>query len=212
MSRFLRLSPRDLVLLEGLALRVRLMGQRQVADALWASHLANARRRLSRLVAEGMIARQVLPARPLPELTEPIVRWQPGQTIPNSDAIAFQLQSRWKFRALRPTVVYFPTSLTVTYFGGRERPPSMTTHTTHDLGVTAVWLRFLNHSRELALTWIGEDILAPSRIGQKLPDAALVDAAGEPTMLVEFGGSYGPARVADFHDDAAARGLPYQIW
>lgn len=98
MSRFLRLSQRDLVLLEGLALRVRLMGQRQVAEALWVSHLANARRRLSQLVSEGMIARQVLPARPLPELTEPVVRWQPGQTIPNSDAIAFQLQSRWKFR------------------------------------------------------------------------------------------------------------------
>ena len=185
MSRFLRLSQRDLVLLEGLALRVRLMGQRQVAEALWVSHLANARRRLSQLVSEGMIARQVLPARPLPELTEPIVRWQPGQAIPNSDAIAFQLQSRWKFRALRPTVVYFPTSLTVTYFGGRERPQSMTTHTTHDLGVTAVWLRFLNHSRELALTWVGEDLLAPSRVGQKLPDAALVDASGEPTMHVD---------------------------
>ena len=212
MSHFLRLSQRDLLLLEALALRVRLIGQRQMAEAFWTGHLANARRRLGRLVSEGMLARQVLPARPLPELTEPVARWQPGQTIPNPDAIAFQLQSRWKFRALRPTVIYFPTSKTVTYFGGRERPQSMLTHTTHDLGVTAVWLRFLQHSRELALNWVGEDILAPSRVGQKLPDAALVDAVGEPTMLIEFGGSYGPARVADFHDDAAARGLPYQIW
>lgn len=212
MSQFLRLSQRDLVLLEALALRVRLVGQRQAAEALWASHLANARRRLRRLVSEGMISRQVLPAMPLPEFNEPVVRWQPGQAVPHAEAISFQLQGRWRFRALRPTVVYFPTSMTVSYFGGRERPQSLVTHTTHDLGVTAVWLRFLSHSRDIAATWTGEDILAPSRVGQKLPDAALVDQHGEPTMLIEFGGSYGPARVADFHDDAAARGLPYQIW
>lgn len=124
MSQFLRLSQRDLTLLEALALRVRLVGQRQAAEALWASHLANARRRLRRLVREGMITREVLPAMPLPELNEPVVRWQPGQAAPRSDVISFQLQSRWRFRALRPTVVYFPTSMTVTYFGGRERPQS----------------------------------------------------------------------------------------
>ena len=107
------------MLLEALALRVRLVEQRQVAEALWASHLANARRRLRRLVCEGMITREILPAMPLPELNEPVVRWQPGQATPHSDAISFQLQSRWRFLALRPTVVYFPTSMTVTYFGRR---------------------------------------------------------------------------------------------
>lgn len=212
MSQFLRLSPRDLALLESLALRVRLVGQRQAAEALWTGHLANARRRLRQLVEAGMITRQVLPAMPLPDLNEPVVRWQPGQFIPKSEVISFQLQSRWRFRALRPTVVYFPTEMTVTYFGGRQRSQSLVTHTTHDLGVTAIWLRFFNHSPDLALTWVGEDILAPSRVRQKLPDAALVDQSGEPSLLIEFGGSYGPARVADFHDDAAARGLPYQIW
>ncbi len=212
MTPFVRLGRRDLVLLEALALRVRLVGQRQIAETLWSSHLANARRRLSCLTQDGLLERQIIPARPLPDLTEPVVRWQPGQPPPHFDAVAFQLQSRWRYRALRPTVVYFPTPQTIAYFGGPDRPPPKVTQITHDLGVTAMWLRFHLHSPELAAHWMGEDVLAESRVGQKVPDAALLNSHGEPEMLVEFGGAYGASRVSDFHADAAARDLPYQIW
>ncbi len=212
MTNLLRLRNRDLQLLEALALRVRLIGQRQAADAFWSGHLANTRRRLQQLSATGMLTRHVVNAQPLPEVIDPIVRWQPGQPIPNADRTAFQLQSRWRFRSLRPTVVYFPTERTITEFEGRPRSQTLLTQITHDLGVTAVWLRYAQQNSTLTSLWVGEDILAPSRVDQKLPDAALVDQHGEPTLLIEFGGSYGAARVADFHDDAAARGLPYHLW
>ncbi len=208
----LRLYSRDLNLLEALALRIRLVGQRQAADAFWAGHLANTRRRLRQLVQSGMLTRAIVNAQPLPELSSPVVRWQPGQPMPDSNRTAFQLQRRWRYRSLRPTVVYFPTTSTIAHFGGRERSQSLLTQVTHDLGVTAIWLRFAADSQTASSVWVGEDILAPSRVGQKLPDAALVDQHGEPTLLIEFGGSYGPTRVSDFHDDAAARGLPYQLW
>lgn len=208
----LRLHSRDLLLLESLALRIRLIGQRQAAEAFWGGHLANTRRRLQQLVQAEMLTRAVVNAQPLPELAAPIVRWQPGQPMPDSNRTAFQLRNRWRYRSLRPTVVYFPTASTIAHFGGRDRSQSLLTQVTHDLGVAAVWLRFAQDKNTASAVWVGEDILAPSRVGQKLPDAAFVDQHGEPTLLIEFGGSYGPSRVSDFHDDAAARGLPYQLW
>lgn len=212
MTHTLRLRNRDLQLLESLALRVRLIGQHQAAEAFWSGHLANTRRRLLQLTSMGMLTRQVVNAQPLPEVIDPVVRWQPGQPVPDADRIAFQLQNRWRFRALRPTVVFFPTEQTITEFGGRPRSQAVLTQITHDLGVTAVWLRYAQQNSTLTSLWMGEDILAPSRVDQKLPDATLVDQHGEPTLLIEFGGSYGTARVSDFHDDAAARGLPYHLW
>lgn len=208
----LRLHSRDLLLLEALALRIRLIGQRQAAEAFWGGHIANTRRRLQQLVQSGMLSRAIVNAQPLPELTSPVVRWQPGHPMPDSNRTAFQLQSRWRYRSLRPTVVYFPTASTIAHFGGRDRSQSLLTQVTHDLGVTAIWIRFSQAGNAATSVWVGEDILAPSRVGQKLPDAALVDQHGEPTLLIEFGGSYGPARVSDFHDDAVSRGLPYQLW
>lgn len=208
----LQLRRRDLALLEALALRVRLIGQRQAADAFWHGHCANTRRRLSQLVSNGMLKKGVVNTQPLPEIIEPVVRWQPGQPAPDVGHVAYQVQHRWKFRALRPTVVYFPTVKTITQFGGSERSQTKLTQITHDLGVTAVWLRYANQDNDTTAMWIGEDILAPTRIREKLPDAALVDQQGEPKLLIEFGGSYGPERITDFHDDAAARDLPYHLW
>jgi len=48
--------------------------------------------------------------------------------------------------------------------------------------------------------------------GESVPDAVLVDQHEQPAVLIEFGGDYAADRVAAFHDDAAGRGLPYQIW
>ncbi|MCA9078702.1 MAG: hypothetical protein KDA93_27000 [Planctomycetaceae bacterium] len=208
----LRLRQRDMVLLEALALRVRVLGQRQAADAFWSGHIANTRRRLLQLVEAGMLSRAIVPAQPLPEIIQPIVRWQPGQPMPDANQVAFQLQQRWRFRSLRPTVVYFPTEKTILQFGGRIRSQTKSTQITHDLGVTTTWIRYFQQSNQLTSVWVGEEILAPTRIHQKLPDAALVDQHGEPTLLIEFGGSYAAARVAAFLDDAAFRQLPYHLW
>ena len=112
----LRLHRRDLLLLEALALRIRLVGQRQAAESFWAGHLANARRRLTQLVQTGFLIRAIVNAQPLPELLAPVLRWQPGQPDPDAQQVSFQLQSRWRYRALRPTVVFFATETTIAQF------------------------------------------------------------------------------------------------
>lgn len=208
----LRLGQRDFILLEALAIRVRLISQRQAANAFWEGHAANARRRLKQMVAAGFLSRSSVLSLPLPEMTQPVVRWQPGQNIPDSHAVAYRLQQRWKFKTLIPTIVYSATGRTIAQFGGRNRPAVKVTQATHDLGLTATWLRYLEQDQKKSSFWVGEDILAPSRINQKLPDAALVDHKGRPALLVEFGGSYAAPRVTDFHDDAAFRNMPYHLW
>ena len=44
-----------------------------------------------------------------------------GDENPDASQIAFQLQSRWRYRALRSTVIFLPTDITVNHFGGRNK-------------------------------------------------------------------------------------------
>jgi hypothetical protein len=61
--------------------------------------------------------------------------------------------------------------------------------------------------------WIGEDRLAPHRVGEKLPDAVVADSPEElPKLVLEFGGAYDKARLERFHLDCEERGLPYEVW
>lgn len=61
--------------------------------------------------------------------------------------------------------------------------------------------------------WIDEDRLAPHRRRQKLPDAILAPSpAAKPLLILEFGGRYDKRRLLAFHEDAAERGVPYEIW
>lgn len=211
MKNRIQFTDRDFTVLRALSLQVRLFGQRQLADALWAADIANARRRLHRFVEMGLIRRSVVMARPLPELLRPVFVWQPGQEDPDVSQIAFQLQSRWRYRALRSTVIYLPTEHTVNHFGGRNKA-LMSTQVSHDLGVSEVWLWFCCNHPSYAKAWRGENQITDNEPGQSLPDAILVDSTDQPAMLIEFGGDYEVDRIAAFHDDAVLRGLPYQIW
>jgi len=211
MKNRIQFTDRDFTVLRALSLQVRLFGQRQLADALWAGDIANARRRLHRFVDMGLIRRNVVMARPLPELLSPVFVWQPGQDAPDVSEIAFKLQSRWRYRAPRSTVIYLPTEHTVNHFGGRSKA-LMSTQVSHDLGVSEVWLWFCCSHPSYASAWRGENQITNNEPGQSLPDAILVDSNDQPAMLIEFGGDYQADRIAAFHDDAVLRGLPYQIW
>ena len=84
---------------------------------------------------------------------------------------------------------------------------------THDLGVSEVYLRLLETDADSAALWQGEDLISPLRRRQKLPDAVLAPSpAARPRLVLEFGGAYNADRVRGFHDDCAARRLPYEIW
>lgn len=211
MSRLTQFTPRDLVVLQALSLRVRLFGQRQLAESLWGGDVANARRRLRRYVQLGLVRRHVVMARPVPELLSPVHAWRPGQKDPDASQIAFELQRRWRYRALRSTVIFLATETTLNHFGGRSRQ-LIPAQVSHDLGVAEVWLWFWCHHPHYAQAWRGEDLISGNESGQSRPDAVIVDGNDEPILLIEFGGDYAADRIAAFHDDAVLRGLPYQIW
>ncbi|PHQ36974.1 replication-relaxation family protein [Rhodopirellula bahusiensis] len=211
MSKRTQFTDRDVTVLRALSLQVRLFGQRQLADALWAGDIANARRRLSRFTELGLLQRSLVMARPLPELLSPVCVWQPGQPHPDVSQIAFRLQSRWRYRTPRSTVVFLPTEQTVNHFGGRNKAV-MSAQVSHDLGVSEVWLWFYCNHPSYATAWRGENLITDSEPGQSMPDAILVDSNDEPAILIEFGGDYQADRISAFHDDAVLRGLPYQIW
>jgi hypothetical protein len=63
-----------------------------------------------------------------------------------------------------------------------------------------------------AAAWRGEDLLAHTRRGEKLPDAFIVTETDQVAWVVEFGGGYDAQRVEAFHLDCAERQLPYQLW
>ena len=97
--------------------------------------------------------------------------------------------------------------------GGKSRGQlKHPTQATHDLGVASLWLRLHEQTPAWADAWRGEDLLAHTRLGEKLPDAFLFDAAGEIIWVIEFGGANDAQRVREFHEDCAQRQLPYQIW
>jgi len=211
MNRLAQLNDRDLTVLQALSRQVRVFGQRQLADALWHGDVANARRRLRRYAELGLVQRQITLARPLPELLCPVFQWQPGQIAPDVGKVAFHLQSRWRYQAMRTTVVYLPTRAVIDHFGGRQKT-TIPSQVSHDLGVSEIWLWYCCHQPHLASAWRGEDLLTDTEPGESVPDAVIVDQNEQPSLLIEFGGDYSTKRVAAFHDDAVYRSLPYQIW
>jgi hypothetical protein len=110
-------------------------------------------------------------------------------------------------------VAWIATEKASQIFGGAQRGElKHPLQATHDIGVAAVWLRLREIAPQWAMAWRGEDLLAHTRLGEKLPDAFIVDKNEKVLWVIEFGGSYDARRVKAFHEDCAARDLPYQLW
>jgi hypothetical protein len=213
MSAQLRLMERDKAIAESLSLCVRLFSQRQIADHWFDTDLSNTRRRLKRLRECRLIDRVVVQARSMPEFHSPVVCWQPSGKLPDFGSAAWTLRSRWKQRAVRQTTAWIATTRAAQLFGGTARGEiKHGLQVTHDLGVAAIWLHFDRQQPTLADVWCGEDIMAVTRHGQKLPDAFLLDEHDQPFRAIEFGGNYDAQRVREFHNDCANRQLAYEIW
>lgn len=207
------LTDRDREILLALVQKVRLFALRQIADHWWDGELANTRRRLRTLVQAEWVRRVTVSARTLPPIEAPVVTWQPGHPNPPFGQIAQRLQHRWTRQAVRSLTAYIATDRAAQLYGGKARGELRhPLQATHDLGVAAVWLCLHHQAPAWSEAWRGEDLLAHTRRGEKLPDSFILDGGGEPVWVIEFGGSYDTGRVQEFHEDCAGRELPYQIW
>jgi hypothetical protein len=209
------MTEREREIVSALSSKTRMLAFEDIVRTWWPpseSAKTNARRRLSELVDEKLLVRERVFARPRLPLSEPVFRWKPGQDAPNFAELSWKLQSRWT-EAARDVTAFLATRRAAAIFGGtadgRIKNPSQATH---DIHLGALYLKFLKETPTLAAGWIGEGVLAPSRERQKLPDAILHDGAGRPRLVIEFGGAYPADRLKAFHEDCAARGLPYEIW
>jgi hypothetical protein len=212
----LRLTPRDWEILDALSLRVRILGLSQIAWNWWSdteSPQSAARERLDRLVARGWLLRTRALAQQLSPFVVPQAMWSSGQWVPEFGSIAWRLRRRWAGPAAIVTV-YLATSRTARHFGGRRRDHiARPFQMAHDLGTAEMFLAVRRQRPELVRLWIDEDRLAPFRRRQKLPDAVIAASPSAPIELVlEFGAGYSKQRLAAFHRDNEARGLPYEIW
>jgi hypothetical protein len=213
MSETLHLTARDREIVQALVQKVRLFSQRQIVDHWWNGELANSRRRLKRLADRNLLHRNVVMARPAPSFESPLITWRPNDAAPDFGKVAYRCQARWRFRPARQCVVWLATEVASQAFGGTARGElKHPTQATHDLGVAAVWLRLHQVAPQWAAAWCGEDLMAHTRHGQKLPDAFIVDDTNQVIRVIEFGGGYDAERVEAFHQDCVSRNLPYQLW
>jgi hypothetical protein len=209
------LTERDDRLIRTLLGKIRIISFDQIARAWWPqsdSGRTNAKRRVRDLLESKLLVREQAFARPLLALEKPLFKWKPGEGSPDYQKLSHQLQSRW-VEEPRLTCVYLLSKRAANIFGGtapgRIKNPSQVTH---DLHLTEMFLRLVKEEPKLAEAWAGEDIVAPTREHQKLPDAIILDVQGKPRLVMEFGGAYPPHRVQAFHEDCQARGLPYEMW
>lgn len=209
------MTPREQELVSALALKIRMLSFDEILRSWWPaskSATTNARRRLTELVQDGLLVRERALARPRLPLEEPIFRWQPGEAAPDFGKLSWTVKSRWT-EPPREVTVYLASRRAAAIFGGKAngkiKNPSQATH---DIHLGALYLKLCREAPTIAAGWIGEDILAPTREHQKLPDAILHDREGRPRLVVEFGGAYPAERLQAFHEDCAARELPYELW
>lgn len=165
---------------------------------------------LDRLVSGGWLVRHFAVAHVELPLQTPVHVWELGDATPSFGALSYRLVHRWSGTS-EQVVAYTATRKAAKLYGGAPgslKAPSLT----HDLHLTALYLRFVRERPAEAAGWVSEDTLAPSRSEQVLPDAAVANPSGTLVRVIEFGGSYRPERLARLHDDCVARSLPYELW
>lgn len=211
------MTPREREILVALTHKVRFLSAEQIARTWWGttqSVRGEARKALRALVAEGLAIERTLSAHPELLLEAAIYTWTPGDPAPNPNRAAYALRSRWT-KPLQDTLVFVASRRAAERFGGVGGRIKLPLQATHDLHVATVYLHYRCTMPAAAEQWCSEEILARRsrpKPGEKLPDAVLCNALGEPFFVVEFGGSYGADRVAKLHRYCEERGLAYELW
>jgi hypothetical protein len=211
----LHLTSRDEELLLGLTNRYRCISADLTAAYFWPdqpSNAANALRRLCLLEEAGWLRSRVAFAKQLPHLSAPVLTWCPGHPTPEFGSISYHLKNRARTSA-RSTRIFIAGRPAATHFGGTSDRWPRRSETTHDLGLTQVYLALQRTSARRARGWISESTLVSKGTirGQKLPDAMIRELSGDLT-IIEFGGEYSKSKLIDFHEDCARKLRGYELW
>ena len=212
----LRLTSRDSEILDHLSMSVRLFSLDQIARAWWGDSedprkLAD--ERILRLARAGWVERYSVLARPIPEITAPVVCWRTGQSPADFGKVAWQVQSRWKKGPRKCLVVVASDRTTKSRLGKSARGIRQYFQLTHDLGVAETFLRFRETRPEEATLWRGEGMIASLRRQRKVPDAIISGVAiWPPKLIVEFAGDYARNRIEVFHWFCEKERLAYELW
>src|SRR5262249_20623797 len=118
---------------------------------------------------------------------------------------------RWTRPARRTTVLVAGPRVPALLGGVRGRIDNVF-QVSHHLILARCYLNLRRTRPDLARRFVGEKIIAPTREGQKLPDAMLVDDDRRPFRVIESGGAYGADRVEAFWRDCHERGLPFDLF
>ncbi|MCA9124047.1 MAG: hypothetical protein H6822_19210 [Planctomycetaceae bacterium] len=170
-----------------------------------------ARKVVSPLIAQGLLAELRLVIRPVPQLSKPTFVWSSGRAAPNANALSYLLEKRFGKPSVQ-TTVFFATRAAVRRFGGRGGQIKRSHQVSHDLACTAVYLRLEQTRPEVARDWKNEDFYAGTlKRGEKLGDALLIGPDG-PYRLIEVLGRYTAKHIQALHDFSAAKELPYELW
>ena len=209
------MTGRELELATVLCQAVRLLSLEQIAREWWPPNRDarwRARADVNRMSqAKWLLPIQVL-ARPLLELTAPLLEWTPEEVEPDFAVLERRCQERWTAAAIVTEVVIADRRAIATFGGSIPSGLKNPCQTTHDLHLTEIFLRYRRAGLNWRERWIGEDEIAARWQWKKLPDAVLCDTDGQPLKAVDFGGAYRAERLQDFHESCAARSLPYELW
>jgi len=206
-------TQRDYDIIQVLAIRIQLITTPQAARIWWPNQTTqrNARKRLRRLAAAGLLERYIVNAHPLLKPQQPLADWRPGDRRPDCKMLSGRARRRWSQPAV-PTEVFTASKLSANLFGGESHGLPTLDHRDHDLLLADAYAAHHVHNPADAARWIGEDFLPKAGFRIKDPDAFLLDDAGRPIRVIESAGRYSAKQIASFHEHCQSLALPYELW
>jgi hypothetical protein len=164
--------------------------------------------RLRRLEEAGLLFSFVAVVHPELPLCSPVVRWANGDQPPDFAKASYALRSRWRLPAV-PTRCFIASRAAGRMFGGSGGRYPRESEETHDIHLSAVYLRLRATESAIAATWVSEAQIKNERRQRK---GKLPDAIVEKTRVVEFGGAYKKQKLLGFHKFCEAKGFEYEVW
>ena len=212
----LKLSEIDEDILRTLALKVRVLSIDQVARTWW-PEVSNPQKRAAARMRElqqgGLIECFSMPARPVPDVSEPLAVWQPGLPTPDFKSVTHVARKRRDGESKSAALVA-ASDAGGRQFGGRGGRGLRVCEASHDLHVSEVFFEdFRRRTPARAASWVRDDLLLTQghSISDKLPDALVTDGCSK-TAIEICGDSYSDEDLQGKHDWCEKVRYGYELW